>query len=104
MYIQMTTALHHSTKTKVHEALSNASRRKYHHKITAQDMSEQGKSSGAVGGTHSRVARKVDLLLTQDLRRGCGVAIYKIDSKSRGQSEEEEYTTPTRLGMLVKSR
>jgi hypothetical protein len=100
----MTTALHHSTKTKDHEALGNASRRKYHHKITAQDLSELGKSSGAVGCTHCRVARKVDMLLTQDLRRGCGVSTYKIDLKSRGQSEEEEDMTPTRLGVLVKSR
>jgi hypothetical protein len=103
--INLTTALHYSTKSNNPRGLG----RRIKWKVASKDHSPRhrvslAETSGRLVVTHSHAARTIDTLLTQDLRRGCGVEMYKIDSKSRGQSAEEECIAPTWLGVLVKLR
>jgi hypothetical protein len=65
---------------------------------------EQVKSSGRLVAHTAAWLARLTGFLHNDLRRGCGVEMYKIDSRSRGQSEEERILTPTRLERLVRSR
>jgi hypothetical protein len=73
---------------KAHEALSNAPR--MNQKLTARDTSEQSKNSGRLVVHTAAWLARLTGFLHNDLRRGCGVEMYMIDLKGRGQSEAEK--------------